>query len=517
MKRSAVLALTVFIIAVSVFTSCETGSSHVISENPAMSDNANSASFDVSNGLSAPSELKNTSGESALSRSNSSTNTNQTSESKPANPTTSGNSASSASNYTSSSPNSHTSSNSNSSTNSNINSNTSSNTSSHSGSTSSDANSNPVGVSYLSVIDCVLTDKNCFVVVGTCEQGASVTALTDQQKVTVSSDHGYYSVRLKKLGTKTRVSLEAKGKFTEKYTFDAVPKVPAADMWPIVGANGYNFFFQKMMPDFMQTNLLSDSTLASLTQKTKNRVDNLKKVLPDTEIIYMIVPSRASIYPELVPSEYPKGTGKSRLEQVNEALEKGGAKVINLLDVFQKHKNDPYKLYWNTDSHWSDYGAFVAYTELFDYISKSFPAAAPRKMEEFDFICDFYNSGDMMLYMMMDQSAAKEYNSLRVPKFSMNKSIASVPRYRSKKELIYNDEVTFERVFQTYNDSLPNLYVIRDSYSTQIYDILADRGNTTYYRPMWNYWYDISDIKRNAPDYIIYIVAEWNIDVIINN
>jgi hypothetical protein len=518
MKRRAVLVLVFFYIFVFIFTSCKQGdensqSSEDTSFIDESSDAVSSAITETSDGSETDSGTK--PGESQTASSLSvSTGSKTGSASQPSSQTSRNSSSSSPGNSTS---NSSSAANTSSNTQNNTSSSTSSNNSSSASSnTSSTTSSNP-GVTYLSVIDCVLTDKNCFVVVGKCEEGASVTAITAKQSVTVSSDKGFYSVRLEKLSEKTRVTLEAKGKYTEKYVYDAVPKVPTADMWPIVGGNGYNFFFQKMMPDFMQTNLLSDKMLEYLTQKTKDRVNNLKKALPDTEIIYMIVPSKASIYPELVPSEYKKGTGKSRLEQVNAALEAGGAKVINLLDVFSQHKNDQYKLYWNTDSHWTDYGAFVAYTELFGYIGTKFPAAAPRKMTEFDFKSDFYKSGDMMLYMMMNQSKALEYNSLRVPKFSLNPSITSVNRYRAANDLIYNDEVTYERVLTTNNSSLPNLYVIRDSYSTQMYDILAERGNTTFYKSMWNYMYDFSEIKRNAPDFIIYMVAEWNIDAVVNS
>jgi len=371
---------------------------------------------------------------------------------------------------------------------------------------------------YLSVLGCTLTDNNCFVIVGKCEVGATITATTTgKQSVTATTDNGCYSVRFKKESKLTRVTIEAKGEITEKYVVDADPKIPTSDMWPIVGASGYNFFFQKMMPDFMQQNRLSNTQLTSLTTKIKSRVTALKDSSPDTEIIYMIVPSKASIYPELVPSDYKKGTSDSRLEQVNTALKAGGATVVDLLDVFSKHKDDENKLYWKTDSHWTDYGAYVAYDELFNYISNDFPAAAPRSFDDFTFKADYYNGGDMVYYMMMDQNIVKEYNYYRTPNFTMNSEITSVPRYKSSFYLMYNDAVVPAKTFNTKNSNLPDLYVMRDSYNTQMYDILADRGNTTIYKSMWDYTYNIKDINDNTPDYVIYIVAEWNIDSILKS
>ena len=371
---------------------------------------------------------------------------------------------------------------------------------------------------FLTVLDSTLTDRNCFVVVGKCEEGAVITATTHGgQSVTAASDHGFFSARFNKEGEKTRVTIVAEGSITEQYTVDVKPKIPTSDMWDIVGGSGYQFFFGKMMPDFTQSNTLNSSQLSSLTSRIETRLNTLKQHLPNTEIIYMIVPSKASIYPELVPAEYVKGSGKSRLEQVNEALAASGATVIDLLDAFDRHKNDEYKLFWGTDSHWSEYGSFVAYTELYNHISKKFPAAAPRKEIEFDFGGDFYNGGDMVYYMMMDQSVVREFNYLRVPKFTMHSSIASVPRYRAANYLMYSNDVTYEREFNTSRSNLPDIYVMRDSFSTQIYDILAERANNCLYKSMWSYTYNLSEITSFAPDYIIYIVAEWNIDSILQS
>lgn len=374
-----------------------------------------------------------------------------------------------------------------------------------------------VDTKYLTVIDCTLTDRNCFVVVGKCEKGASITATTATQNVTTSSDNGFYSVRLKKESITTRVAIVAKGTMTEKYMIDAKPKVPTSDMWPIVGGDGYNFFFQSMMPDFMQTNTLNNSQLSFITDKTKNRINDLKSFSSNTEIIYMIVPSKASIYPEIVPKDYPAGTGESKLKQVFGALEDGGATVVNLLDVFNEHKNDKYKLYWKTDSHWTDYGAYIAYTELFNHISEKFPDASPRAISEFNFEENYYNGGDMIYYMMMDQGIAQEFSCYRTPKFSINKEIARVNRYSKPYYLMYSEETVAERIFETRRSNLPDLYVMRDSYGAHVYDILADRGNTTVYKAMWGYTYSIGDISQYQPDYIIYIVSEWNIDSVIQN
>ena len=76
-------------------------------------------------------------------------------------------------------------------------------------------------------------------------------------------------------------------------------------------------------------------------------------------------------------------------------LEDVGVHTFDLTALFEAHKNDEYKLYWKTDSHWTDYGAYLAYEALFDYISEAFPAAAPRQFSEFTWQEDYYYGGDI--------------------------------------------------------------------------------------------------------------------------
>lgn len=381
---------------------------------------------------------------------------------------------------------------------------------------SSDTSSKPDIVEYLTVIDCNLVDNNCFVIVGKCEVGAIVTATANNQTTKSSSDNGFYSLRFKKESGITKVTIKAEGMKTEKIEYSAVPKTIMYDpSFEVVGGNHYNFFFKKMIDDYTHNDILSENDILSMRKKLKNRISGLKLTCPNTEIVYMIVPSKASIYPELVPQDYKKGLGRSRLEQLHDIFRESGVEYIDLLDVFEKHKDDEKKLYWNTDSHWSDYGAFIAYRELFDYISRRFPAAAPYKQEDFNFIGDFYQGGDMIYYMEMDQNEAREYNYLREPKFDIHPGIKYISRYKSKDYLSYTDEMVPERMIQTYSPELPDLYVFRDSFSTQIYDILADRGNNTLYKAMWYNVYNINEIKYYSPDYIIYIASEWNLRSII--
>jgi hypothetical protein len=102
----------------------------------------------------------------------------------------------------------------------------------------------------------------------------------------------------------------------------------------------------------------------------------------------------------------------------------------------------------------------------------------------------------------------------------MPDEIESVKRYRSESDLTFYREGTpntiTSAVFETKRPALPSAYIYRDSFGVQLYDILAERFDTTVYKPMWYYAFDRQEIKKYSPDYLIYIFVERNLDEVLN-
>jgi len=313
---------------------------------------------------------------------------------------------------------------------------------------------------------------------------------------------------------------------SEALSYNAVPKSVSAEQWALIAGADYQFHIQYTLADYLRTNSYSASALESIRQRLESRLESIRSVSPETEVLYLLVPSPATVYPESMPSEYKPQDKPSRLEQVTALLEDVGVHTFDLTALFEAHKSDEYKLYWKTDSHWTDYGAYLAYEALFDYISEAFPAAAPRQFSEFTWQEDYYYGGDISHYLEYynvnnvkngvyygSTPLMREYNVLRVPAFSVPSQILrSVDRYKTDHILTYDiAAVQYGKTIQTNRPELPSAIIHRDSYSGQMYDILAERLDTTVYKSMWDYTVNLSQIKQMQPDYIIYLVAERNI------
>lgn len=364
------------------------------------------------------------------------------------------------------------------------------------------------------------TDKPTFVMIGTCALGAKVTATIGTESLTVDSYMGWFEMSFTKSGSSHRVTFTQTVdgvEVDEPRTYFAKPTTPPKDWTYAFGSNkAFQFFLGTMVEDFEGGNTYSENVMKQLTNRVKSRVEFVKQQNQDAEIIYVIAPSPLTTYPELAPDFLTKGTGETRYDQVSKALKLAGATVIDLRNEFKLHKNDEMPLYYKLDSHWADYGAYIGYKELFEHISEKFPSAAPRGTDEFKWTEDYYISADACLYLGIQQDKVREYAYYREFDFEDVGNITSVPRYRGM-QLIYNDLTTEEKVFNTNRDELPSCVVYRDSYCAGIYDILAERMNRTHYVGMWNYAWQKDLIQKEKPDYVIYLVAEWNIGELVNN
>ncbi len=366
------------------------------------------------------------------------------------------------------------------------------------------------------------TQNPYFVMIGTCTMGAQVTAEYKGQSVTVDSYMGWFELTLKNSNRDTFLDIS----FSQTVNGSACGETAAIKVKPsepnfkgtraIGSNNAFQFFLEQMVPDYEGGNLFSNGEISAMTSRVEGRLNQLHRYNRDAEIIYMIVPSPMTIYPELVPDYYTKGTGKTRYDQVKEGLEAAGATVIDLRDTFTEHKNDEMPLYYHLDSHWADYGAYLAYVELFEHISKRYYYAKPRGIDEFSWTADYYTSADACLYLDIPQVQVKEYGYYREFKFEDPSNITSVPRYRGM-QLIYNDLTTEEKYFNNNNPNLPSCMVFRDSYSAGIYDILPERMNKTHYIGMWNYAWQNWLIDSEKPEYVIYILSEWNMHQVVYN
>lgn len=84
----------------------------------------------------------------------------------------------------------------------------------------------------------------------------------------------------------------------------------------------------------------------------------------------LVAPNKTTIYPEFLPT-WAELTETSAQVVLTRALEGSSAVVFPNAALDAEKKS--WQVYHQTDSHWTSYGAYLAYAELCDYLENSYP------------------------------------------------------------------------------------------------------------------------------------------------
>lgn len=356
---------------------------------------------------------------------------------------------------------------------------------------------------------------------GMCEENAEIVLKSEAETVTVKAYGEYFlaQIHIPEGSESTHIEITAcvQGKLpSECITLQADYKENEYvydDDWHILLSDTSRGFARLSFADFEGTNLLSEQQLSLFEQRIRDKTAKLDEQIGDCKLIYMIVPNPLTIYAEEAPKSLVKAQGKTKMDQVLEVIQKTDAVALDLRPVLREHRYDKLQPYLHTDSHWSEYGAYLGLSVLCDYISAEYPAAAIRPVEEYGFENRLVKGGDVVYYLGMDNNIQKQQAPFFNPLFPLP---VTADKYLDDTSVRMDFDATSSRItISTGNPELPDCVVFRDSYSIAMYEILPERFNNTSYYYTWGYSFDMGYIKKADPDYVVYIIAERNLDSII--
>ena len=269
-----------------------------------------------------------------------------------------------------------------------------------------------------------------------------------------------------------------------------------------------HFFGQ--LEDWCGTNILSDNQVEGVQKRIKSKVDYLAG--RDCKLVYLIITNPMEIYPETAPERFVRSDKDiSRTEQFEKAARAAGATVIDAREILEEHRDDIYKIYNKTDSHWTAYGAYWGYKILMDEIGKDYEAAKPLPIDgNFEFYNKESMSGDMMVHLQLQNSLLHENGTF--VKW-LTKAVSNPDVYvKGSVQLDFSPVQDTQTVRNRLDpEGKPTAMIVRDSFSTNIYGYVNNSFSEVYWQNMWNYKFDKDYIENTNPDYYIYIVAERNI------
>ena len=259
--------------------------------------------------------------------------------------------------------------------------------------------------------------------------------------------------------------------------------ITGKDGWYFLG-NQYNELFNDGFGNF-------DYTESELLQ-IKQYLQNLKEGLASRGVEFYIVvpPNKHRVYSENLP--YQLHQKDTRLEALNSYLKKEmDFNIIDLRDTLIANKKD-HLLYYKTNTHWNDIGAFIGYQKTINVLDPSIPKIS---LSDYTIASDTIKRGDIteMINLKSNESTITLHKKIS----SQVKSIKSTYRFKR---------------FKNYNrDKILVMY--GDSFSTAWIPFFNESFGETIYLRGYNVDYNFIDHKK--PDIVIFEVIERNLSSIL--
>jgi len=272
----------------------------------------------------------------------------------------------------------------------------------------------------------------------------------------------------------------------------------------LIGKNNWLFYTYKQDGDpisnFQNANLYSKEQLIEFT----NNLVQMKKWCKShgSDFVFMIAPNKETIYEEYYPNGVRKLSNYSRLDQIVKFVnENSDIKVVDVrAGLFNAKAKE--KLYYETDTHWNSYGAFIGYKELMNEINKSNLEIKPEQLKNFTITRQNRKGGDLAAMInMTDYFNDREY-------------IFTRKEGNTFKYILSKFGPGGEVITETNNKSSPKAVMLRDSFTTAMVPFISNHFSRVVYD--WSGVFNSKLIEKEKPDIVIYEVVERSMDAIIN-
>ncbi|MBR2263862.1 MAG: hypothetical protein IJ917_05885 [Firmicutes bacterium] len=272
----------------------------------------------------------------------------------------------------------------------------------------------------------------------------------------------------------------------------------------IDGRDGW-LFFASEAPDYMGTNLLTDSQIRSMAI-------TLSLLQEQTEangghFLFVPVPNKSSVYREYMPARYAKGS-TSNLTRLTAIMPEYDIAFADMLKIMTEQKSEG--LYHRRDSHWNYRGALMAADVILTGLGRPHDSQADAA-----FTVEQIWRGDLEQLLLPAGNGLDEQILYDIPHADF--VFARPQGVRDTQAQLANfmsDKEDHDDHFSTQNKDLAdgsNLFMARDSFGRALLPYMIDNYETATFRRMDAP--DLTDLPEGTD--VVFEIAERNLARII--
>ena len=264
----------------------------------------------------------------------------------------------------------------------------------------------------------------------------------------------------------------------------------------VLGKDGWLFYNgDATMAIYKGQRLYSEEQLATMAANVQRTSDNLAR--QGTKYVVMICPEKERIYPEYMPDYYGEPATLNQLDQVvNYLKEHTTVPIVCPYDDLMKAKEEyPDRLlYYKTDSHWNEWGGYIATRALYRELGLTWDKEDVTVSEEKDLPGDLVHT--LSLRGLYD--------------CGMNYKVTGFEREGTK--AVLEPDFWGQWKYESPNAPYGSIFVQRDSFSTSIAPYIENtfqKSDLVHQKSFKN-----EMIEENDPDIYVYELVERSMDLI---
>jgi alginate O-acetyltransferase complex protein AlgJ len=260
----------------------------------------------------------------------------------------------------------------------------------------------------------------------------------------------------------------------------------------IVGRDDWLFFSsEEMVEHYRGVKQFTPQELRDWQTLLERRRDWLAR--RGIKYIFAVAPDKQSIYSEELPKWLTKIRPDTKLDQFVAYMR--AHSTVDVLDLRPalRDARQMAPTYLKTDTHWNDFGGFVASQEIIKRLSKQLPGVEPLSLDSFEQQNKLRPGGDLADLLGLNQSEIIENDAVfLVPK-------PGLPSLESGGNLTRN------------NNAQGTMIVFHDSFGTALMPFLGYRFNKVEY--VDSYGLDAGLINREKPVAVVNEMVERHLNM----